>query len=233
MPDVLPGDNAQTVISNAGPGAEIRFRPGTHRRTSWFSPMDNQRLILDPGAIVCGARIVSGFSLVQTNVWRAAIADAAVNNHYGSIGPEGYLFPIAQYANHVFHSGEKLHTIGLRVGATTYHQQKVVMPSQGVIVPFPYEHYGPTVTSSTWAQVLDDLVSGECAIDFVNGFLYVADNPTGGVEIAASDGIVRGRNAAERQIDGVTVEGEGRIWGSRHFGLGCERRELPAGRTGF
>jgi parallel beta-helix repeat protein len=62
MPTLLcPGDNIQTKATAAGPGATLILQPGIYRLQT-ITPLNNQTFQGQPGAIVSGARLLTGWT---------------------------------------------------------------------------------------------------------------------------------------------------------------------------
>lgn len=57
---VSPGQNVASIVAAAPAGSTIRFRPGVYRMLE-IAPKDGMRMIADPGAILKGSKILTGF----------------------------------------------------------------------------------------------------------------------------------------------------------------------------
>jgi hypothetical protein len=56
-----PGDDPQAVIQAAGPGASVCFQSGIYRLSTALRPLSGQRLTFQRGAVLSGARVVTGW----------------------------------------------------------------------------------------------------------------------------------------------------------------------------
>ena len=65
-----PGNDPQAQLQSQPEGATFCFSAGVHRLVSPLTPKDRQRLVGEPGAILSGAQVVTGWT--QTDgAWRA------------------------------------------------------------------------------------------------------------------------------------------------------------------
>ena len=68
---VKPGDNIQAMVQKSPPRTTFRFRPGTYRLQS-ILPREGDSFIGEPGAILSGAQLVTGFKR-QGRFWVANV----------------------------------------------------------------------------------------------------------------------------------------------------------------
>ena len=56
-----PSDDLQAEFNAAGAGASVCVKPGTYRPLSRFRPLQRQVLTFEQGAVLSGARVVTGW----------------------------------------------------------------------------------------------------------------------------------------------------------------------------
>jgi len=84
--DVYPGTNIQSVVAAAPPYTQFILKAGVHRLQT-ISPKDGDQFIGEPGAVLSGAKVLSGFSQ-QGNVW--VIAGQSQEGQQGGWCSNGY-----------------------------------------------------------------------------------------------------------------------------------------------
>ncbi len=65
---VWPGEDIQAAANSAGPGATLYIRAGVHRMQK-VKTRDNQTFVGEPGAVLNGSRVLSGWQLDGSRWW--------------------------------------------------------------------------------------------------------------------------------------------------------------------
>ena len=90
--EVRPGADLGAAVTASPEGATLCLRPGVHRVSQPVRPKDGQRLVGEPGAVVSGARVVTGFTRSGRDWVAAAFLPRDPSTH-GECATPGCAYP--------------------------------------------------------------------------------------------------------------------------------------------
>lgn len=90
--EVRPSADLRSVVASSPKGATLCLRSGVHRVSGPVRPKDGQRLVGEPGTIVSGAKVVTGFSRSGQD-WVAAAFLPRYPSTHGECASRGCAYP--------------------------------------------------------------------------------------------------------------------------------------------
>jgi hypothetical protein len=90
--ELLPGADLGAAVAASPEGATLCLRSGVHRVSEPVRPKDGQRLVGEPGAVVSGAKVVTGFARSGRNWVAAAFLPRDPSTH-GECATPGCAYP--------------------------------------------------------------------------------------------------------------------------------------------
>jgi parallel beta-helix repeat protein len=111
---LTPGANVASIINAAPSGRTFCFAPGVYRVTTTIKPQSGVSLIGAPGAVLSGAKPVTGWTRSGAQ-WVASGQTQGPNLNAGAPGA-GLQYPQARYDDNVFQDGAQLWKAGVKVG---------------------------------------------------------------------------------------------------------------------
>jgi parallel beta-helix repeat protein len=112
-----PSIDVAATINTAPAGSQFCFAPGVYRLTQTITPRAGVALRGQPGAVISGARAVTGFTR-SGSTWVAGGQTQAPTTNAGAPG-DLMLYPQAQYNQNVYMDGRPLWKVGVRVDGRT------------------------------------------------------------------------------------------------------------------
>jgi hypothetical protein len=90
--EVRPGSDLGAAVAASPEGATLCLRPGVHRVSEPVRPKDRQQLVGEPGAVVSGAEVVTGFTRSGRNYVASAFLPPDPSTH-GECATPGCAYP--------------------------------------------------------------------------------------------------------------------------------------------
>src|SRR5690606_35317448 len=100
---IYPGDDIQAKVRSHGPGTVFTIKPGIHRLQR-IQPRDGQQFIGEPGAILNGARLLTGFSR-QNGYWVLSVQGVEESTHGQCLATH----PRCKYSEEIYLDDVRLH----------------------------------------------------------------------------------------------------------------------------
>lgn len=110
-----PSIDVRTAVASAPAGTTFCFAPGKYRITSPITPHRGQVLIGQPGTVINGAKVISGWRRAGST-WVAGGQTGGPTINLGGGYGGSYLHPLAVYSDDIYMDQQPLVRAGVRVG---------------------------------------------------------------------------------------------------------------------
>ena len=106
---VSPGQGLQSVVDSYGPGTTFCLKAGVYRLVTGVVPKAGDQFIGEPGAVVSGAKDISGLFVASGGLW---VASGQSQRNTASSGQCDPGFPLCAAAEDVFFDNKLLQRVG-------------------------------------------------------------------------------------------------------------------------